>query len=318
MSFPSSTGWRQRRNSGWQYRDIVDGAAAGWTCLEFYTRRFTHSCEQEWRQRLQAGRMRRRDEVIAADTVLAAGDRLTYHRAPWTEPAAPRWFAVLHEANGLLAVAKPAGLQVLPAAGFLQNTLLDVVRQRRGRDWAPAHRLGRGTTGLVLFASGAPVRRGVAAAFHDGRLVKVYRALVQGTDLADRFEVDAGIDAIPDPVMGSIHAAVECGGRPSRSLVRVVERRHETDVSLIDVEIPTGRPHQIRIHLALAGHPLVGEPLYGAGGKPRTGTVASAARPGDIGYHLHAMSLALTHPVTGDRITLYCQPPSLLRSVDAG
>lgn len=318
MGFPSSTGWRQRRNSGWQYRDIVDGAATGWTGLEFYARRFTHSSEQEWRQRLQAGRMRRGDEAIAADTVLAAGDRLIYHRAPWTEPAAPRWFALLHEADGLLAVAKPAGLQVLPAAGYLQNTLLDVVRERRGPDWAPAHRLGRGTTGLVLFASDAPVRRGVAAAFHDGSLVKVYRALVQGTDLADRFEVDAEIGAIPDPTMGSIHAAVDRGGRSSRSLVRVIERRHETDASLVDVEIPTGRPHQIRIHLALAGHPLVGEPLYGVGGKPRTGAVRSVARPGDIGYHLHAMSLLLTHPVTGGQISLYCQPPLLLRSVVAG
>lgn len=314
MSFPSSTGWRPRRNDGWVYSDIVDAGSAGWTCLEFYARRYAHSTLEQWNRRLQAGQIHRRDDVIGPETVLAAGDLLAYHRPSWTEPAAPRWFAVLYEADGLLAVAKPAGLQVLPAALLLQNTLLHVVRDRRGSDWAPAHRLGRGTTGIVLFTRTGPVSRGVAAAFREGSLRKVYRALVQGTELADRFEVDTAIGAVPDPVMGTIHAAVDTGGRPSRSLVRVIERRREADVSLVEVEIPTGRPHQIRIHLAVAGHPLVGDPLYGVGGVPRTGSGSSSARPGDIGYHLHAASVALTHPVTGARVSVYCRAPSALRS----
>lgn len=313
MNFPSSTAWRLRVNDGWIYPDTVDGAATGWTCLEFYTRRYQHSTEVQWRHRLVMGQICSGGRVIGPDTPLVVGDRLTYHRPPWTEPAAPRWFAVLHEADDVLAVAKPAGLQVLPGALFLQNTLLDVVRQRRGSRWAPAHRLGRGTTGIVLFTRTDPVRRGLAEAFRDGGLRKVYRALVQGLELPDRFVVDRSIGRMPDVIMGSIHAAVD-GGRVSRSLVRVIERRQETGNTLVEVEIPTGRPHQIRIHLAAAGHPLVGEPLYGVGGVRRADAEASAARPGDIGYHLHAMSVTCQHPVTGATLSIYCRPPSALRT----
>lgn len=312
MGFPSSTAWRPRVNDGWIYPDTVDGAATGWTCLEFYSRRYQHSTRNEWRHRLAAGQVSCDGRLIGADTPLVAGDRLTYHRPPWTEPAAPRWFAVLHEADDVLAVAKPAGLQVLPGALFLQNTLLDVVRERRGSHWAPAHRLGRGTTGIVLFTRTDPVRRGLAEAFRDGGLCKVYRALVQGMDLPERFVVDRAIGRIPDSVMGSIHAAVD-SGRVSRSLVRVIERRPAAGNTLVEVEIPTGRPHQIRIHLAAAGHPLVGEPLYGVGGVRRANAQAIAARPGDIGYHLHAMSVSCEHPVTGAKVSVYCRPPAALR-----
>ena len=80
--------------------------------------------------------------------------------------------------------------------------------------------------------------------------------------------------------------------------------------ALLEVEIFTGRPHQIRIHLAYAGHPLVGDPLYGPGGTPLPGT---AALPGDPGYLLHAHRLELRHPGHGTWLTLTCQPPPVLR-----
>ena len=75
------------------------------------------------------------------------------------------------------------------------------------------------------------------------------------------------------------------------------------------MRIPTGRPHQIRIHMAWAGHPLVGDPLYGPGGLP----VAEPGLPGEGGYWLHAHHLGLDHPVTGRRVELECAPPSVLR-----
>lgn len=301
------------------YADIVDAEAAGWTCLQFYARRYPHSTCQVWKGRLAAGQIRRRDETLCAESLLAVNDRLQYYREPWAEPPAPCWFAVLHEVDHVLAVAKPAGLQVLPAASFLQNTLLYLVRQKRGDDWAPAHRLGRGTTGLVLFVRSTAVRKGVAAAFREGGLRKIYRGLAQGTDLPDQFEVKTNIGAVPDPIMGRLHVAVASGGRPSQSLVRVIERRPSSNTTLVEVEIPTGRPHQIRIHMAAAGHPLVGDPLYEVGGRPgpgrKAGTDGSAmVRPGDVGYHLHAMSVEFIHPVTERQVSIYCQPPSILRA----
>jgi len=96
-------------------------------------------------------------------------------------------------------------------------------------------------------------------------------------------------------------------GKPALSHVRVLARGR--DRSVVEVHIPTGRPHQIRIHLAVAGHPLVGDPLYGSGGA----LVAEPGLPGDGGYRLHAHRLALDHPGTGRRLELECAPPEELR-----
>jgi 23S rRNA pseudouridine1911/1915/1917 synthase len=107
------------------------------------------------------------------------------------------------------------------------------------------------------------------------------------------------------PALGMVHAA-HPGGKPSLSRVRVLERRGEE--SLVEVTIETGRPHQIRIHMAACGHPLVGDPLYAPGG----GFLGDAL-PGDVGYHLHALRLALPHPRTGAPLEVTCPPPALLR-----
>lgn len=307
----TSSTWTTIRNDGWTYRDIVDAASAGQTCLQFYAGRYSHSSSDQWRDRLRQGRIRRLEEVLSADSTLAVGDKLSYHRAGWIEPSAPRQFGLLYRRNDLLAVAKPPGLQVLPAAGFLRNTLLDVVRQHCGTSWSPAHRLGRGTSGLVLFVrppSGEPVAR----AFREGGVRKVYRALVQGHGLPAAFDVTTPIGELDDPVMGRLHGACD-DGKASLSHVRRLECRAD-GTTLVDVEIPTGRPHQIRIHMAAAGWPLVGEPLYGQGGRPER--IDPQARPGDIGYRLHAGWLELADPTYGDPVRLYCRPPSSLRLSD--
>ena len=81
------------------------------------------------------------------------------------------------------------------------------------------------------------------------------------------------------------------------------------DDAIVEVRIPTGRPHQIRIHLAFAGHPLVGDPLYGPGGQP----LPEPGLPGDGGYRLHAWKLGLRHPITGAQVEIECAPPKPLR-----
>jgi 23S rRNA pseudouridine1911/1915/1917 synthase len=96
-------------------------------------------------------------------------------------------------------------------------------------------------------------------------------------------------------------------GKPAISHVRVLAVREGR--ALVAVTIPTGRPHQIRIHLAAAGHPLVGDPLYVEGGVPDL----DPALPGEGGYRLHAYRLALAHPATGERLELECAPPPELR-----
>ncbi len=213
----------------------------------------------------------------------------------------PLGFALLYRDADLLAVAKPAGLPTVPSGGYLNHTLLHQV-QRRYPEASPLHRLGRGTSGLVLFARTGEARRGLTAAWRRGEVQKVYRALVSGRPDRDAFSVTVPIGRVDHPLLGSVHAAT-ASGRAATSHVRVLGLRGPH--SLVEVTIPTGRPHQIRIHLAAAGHPLAGDPLYKVGGGPDP-----TGRPGDIGYRLHAHRLSFLHPATGQSLRLECPFPS--------
>jgi len=300
-------------NRGHTYREQIDARATGRAVLDHLAARFDHATEAEWQARIESGLVTLDEAPTTPATPLRAGQWLCWARPPWEEPPVPLDAAVLFEDELLLAVAKPRGLPTMPGGGlYLEHTLLAVVR-RRAPEASPMHRLGRDTSGLVLFARTAAAAGVVQAAFRARRVGKVYRALCAGHPPADAFTVDAPIGEVPHPLLGTVHAATP-DGRRSTSHVRVVERRGgggEPPRALVEVTIETGRPHQIRIHLAYAGHPLVGDPLFGAGGLPLPGT---RALPGDPGYLLHALRLELDHPVSGARLVIECPPPPPLRA----
>lgn len=210
----------------------------------------------------------------------------------------------------MLAVSKPAGLPTLPGGGFLRNTLLHLVRGYAA-DAAPVHRLGRWTSGVTLFARTPHARLELSRQFARREVGKRYRALAAGTPATDDFEITVPIGRVAHGALDSIHAAATnaATAKPATSRVRVLERRPETDSFLCDVSIDTGRPHQIRIHLAAAGHPLVGDPLYPIGGIPDP---TSTALPGDPGYLLHAAELVFRHPNGRTAARVRSTPPAEL------
>ncbi len=291
-------------NGGYAYREVVTRSFAGRTVLARLLE-YQHTDEATWRQRLAEGRVTLDGRPAGPADVLQVGQELTWVRPPWEEPEAPCATAVLFEDEHLVAVAKPSGLPTLPGGGFLEHTLLHLVR-RRHPEASPLHRLGRGTSGVVLFARTEPARQILARAWRDHEMTKVYRALAQGHPEAEAFDIEVPIGPVPHPRLGSLHAATPAG-RPSHSSVRMVERRGD-GTSLLEVTIRTGRPHQIRIHLAAAGFPLVGDPLYLPGGG-----AGADALPGDLGYHLHALRLEGTHPLDGVPFRISCPAPPLLR-----
>ncbi|HXK11208.1 MAG TPA: RluA family pseudouridine synthase [Vicinamibacteria bacterium] len=292
-------------NAGFEYREQVGPEAAGRTVLAWLSERYRHSAAALWGERIAAGEVRLDGDVAGATDVLRPGQSVVWRRPPWEEPVVPLGFAILYRDADLVAAAKPRGLPAVPNGGFLEHTLLHRVR-RIHPEVVPLHRLGRGTSGLVLFARTEAARRALAAAWRAGRVEKEYRALVRGVP-AEAFTVDVPIGLVPHPRLGRVHAATP-GGKPAVSHVRVLARRDGETV--VAVTIPTGRPHQIRIHLAAAGHPLVGDPLYVEGGRPGP----DPALPGEGGYRLHAHRLALAHPASGRRLELECPLPPELRA----
>jgi 23S rRNA pseudouridine1911/1915/1917 synthase len=293
-------------NQGYEYRERIGPDAEGRAVLAHLSQRYRHSTEATWRRRLAEGEILLEGREPSPTEALRTGQTLVWRRPPWEEPPVPLSFAVLHLDEELLAVGKPRGLPTIPHGGlYLTHTLVHQVR-RHWPEATPMHRLGRGTSGLVLLARTKAARQAVTTAWREGRVEKRYLALVSGIPAEATFTVDASIGPVPHPRLGQVHA-VSQAGKPSVSHVKKLAARDQQ--TLVEVSIPTGRPHQIRIHLAAAGHPLVGDPLYGPGGLP----LADPALPGEGGFWLPSHPLGLGPPATGHHIELECPPPPPLR-----
>jgi len=290
-------------NHGYAYRERI--ARAGATVLEHLAQGYRHATVEEWRERIDRGEVELDGLRAAPDSGLQPGQTLVWHRPPWDEPEVDPRYTVLLEDEAVVAVAKPRGLPTVPGGGFLEHTLLTLVRA----DFpgaSPMHRLGRETSGIVLFARTSGAGASLQRAWRAHQVLKRYRALGAGVAAQDDYDLNAPIGPVPHPVLGTLHVA-SAAGKPSRSRARVLERRERS--TLFEVDIDTGRPHQIRIHLAFAGHPLVGDPLYVAGGVPGPDR---AALPGEGGYFLHAAQLVFPHPSTGLPTDLTASPPAEL------
>lgn len=293
-------------NRGWSYREQVGPDGAGQTVLSYLTATRLHSTEVEWAARIERGEVEVEGTRVRCEETLHAGQMVVWNRPPWDEAPVPTNYEIIHEDDSIIVVNKPSGLPTMPAGGFLDQTLLALIRQRYAGA-SPLHRLGRYTSGLVLFARNKKAASELARAWRDHTVKKNYRALGLGATRAEMFVIDVPIGPVPHPLTGTVQAACD-GGKPSHSVAVVLEQRH--DQTLFSVEITTGRPHQIRIHMAYAGHPLLGDPLYEAGGvlKPHPGL------PGDGGYFLHAAELQFAHPATGKRLTVMATPPPELQT----
>jgi 23S rRNA pseudouridine1911/1915/1917 synthase len=290
-------------NRGYAYTRIISGNPHGQTLLSHLASLYTHSTPEAWQQKLNRGEVTLNGVTATGSESVASGQTVVWNRPPWIEPDTPQDFEVLFEDPHLLAVNKPSGLPTLPGAGFLENTLLRLVRKQT-TNANPVHRLGRGTSGIVLFAKTPQTASNLFADWNTPKIQKIYRALAQNIAQRDVYEILTRIGLVPHPRIGSVWAA-DPSGKASSSLAKVISRTAST--TAFEVSLNSGRPHQIRIHLASIGHPLVGDPLYGLAGQPLE---SLSGLPGDGGYFLHAQFLKFRHPITGEQINLEAALPS--------
>ena len=301
-------------NRGYAYTTIISSKDHGRTLLCHLASLYPHSDPQAWQEKLNNREVRVNGVTATGSESLTSGQTLVWNRPPWIEPDAPQHFEVLFDDPHLLAVNKPGGLPTLPGGGFMENTLLRLV-QKQTPNANPVHRLGRATTGIVLFARTQQAASQLFSKWNTSRVQKIYRALAQGMAQHDAYEILTPIGLVPHPRIGSVWAA-SASGKPSRSLAKVISRAPSSTSSrtpsstpsttTFEVSLKSGRPHQIRIHLASIGHPLVGDPLYGFTGQPLENL---PGLPGDGGYLLHAQFLKFDHPITGEPINLEAALP---------
>jgi 23S rRNA pseudouridine1911/1915/1917 synthase len=303
-------------NRGYAYTTIISGKYHGRTLLSHLASLYPHSTPQAWQQNLNNREVTVNGVTATGSESLISGQTLVWNRSPWIEPDTPEHFEVLFNDPYLLAVNKPGGMPTLPGGGFMENTLLRLV-QKQTPNANPVHRLGRATTGIVLFAKTAQAASKLGADWNTPRIQKIYWALAQNIAQHDAYEILTPIGLVPHPLIGSVWAA-NPSGKPSKSLAKVISRAPSstarsstpfctTGTTTFEVSLNSGRPHQIRIHLASIGHPLVGDPLYGFTGQPLENL---PGLPGDGGYFLHAQFLNFHHPITGEQINLEAALPS--------
>ncbi len=198
-------------------------------------------------------------------------------------------FDVVFEDERVLAVSKPVGVAVIPGRGEIGEPLNALVAKRLGARVFVVHRIDREASGLVLFAKDALSHKQLSLLFQGHAVHKTYLALVLGRM--------AGSGTIDKPLRAFGSGRVGVGEPGKASLTRWREARAFSGASLIEAEPVTGRRHQLRVHLYAAGHPILGDPLYGkplpVGGAPR--------------LMLHAWKLALAAP--GFALDLVAEPP---------
>lgn len=261
---------------------------------------------------LEAGAVRRAGKVLAKNARLSGGETLEL-TLPEPEPAAaaaqPIPLDVVYEDADVIVVNKPKGLVVHPAPGHPDGTLVNALLYHCGDSLSGVggalrpgivHRIDRDTSGLILAAKNDFAHQKLSAQLADHTLARTYECVVIGNLKEDSGTVDAPIGRNPSDRK---KMAVVPGGR--RAVTHWEVLGHYPGYTHLRCRLETGRTHQIRVHLAHIGHPILGDTVYGAK-KPV---------PGLTGQCLHAVGLRFRHPRTGELVELSCPLPEEFREI---
>jgi 23S rRNA pseudouridine1911/1915/1917 synthase len=252
----------------------------------------------------------RRDDTIELELIPSPAMRFEPENIP---------LDIIYEDEELLVVNKPAGLVVHPAAGAYSGTLANALAfhlqnlPQQDGNVRPGivHRLDKGTSGLMVVAKTERAHESLANQFRERAVFKSYVALVHGTVEQESGRIDQPLARDP---RNRTRMAVVRGGRGALTLFRV--RRRYDRFTLLDLELKTGRTHQIRVHLAWLKHPVVGDESYSEGRDNNINNPSLAAQVRKMNRQfLHAERLGFRHPKTGKQLRFKAAMPSDLESV---
>lgn len=221
---------------------------------------------------------------------------------------------IAHEDAHLVVVDKPAGLVVHPAAGNLDGTLVNALLHHCGGSLSGiggvarpgiVHRIDKDTSGLIVVAKTDAAHEGLARQFKDHSIERRYLAIVSGRPAPPSGTVDTWIGRSE---RNRKKMAVQRDGRGKRAITHYRVEEPLNGAALVECRLETGRTHQVRVHMSHIGHPLLGDPVYGGGGKGKLKDVL--AKLSFRRQALHAASLGFIHPVTGERLRFESAPPA--------
>jgi 23S rRNA pseudouridine1911/1915/1917 synthase len=229
---------------------------------------------------------------------------------------------ILYEDRELIVLNKPAGLVVHPAAGNPDMTLVNALMAHCGPELSGiggearpgiVHRLDKDTSGLMVAAKSAAAHQGLSELFAARNIDRAYWALVWGLPSPSEGTIAGNIGR--SPRNRKKMAVLRHGGRPAETAYRMLRSFQNGRVSLVECRLKTGRTHQIRVHLAEIGHPVLGDPLYGRGGtaarRARLLPEGAQAALAALGRQaLHAKTLGFRHPVSGDDLQFESELPT--------
>jgi len=274
--------------------------------IDFLCRRFPYHPRFKWIEQVTSGALTVNTANAKPAQILETGDQIEYRRERALEPAIDRRYKMVYEDEFLLVVEKNGNIPIVESGRFYQNTLINVLKEEEGySELFAVHRLDKETSGLVLVAKSAEMAKAMGFQFAKGETKKIYQAVLIG-QLEQEVLVDQPIGKVKPagPETVRIRQLIEAGGKASQSIFRPLAKAG--GLTLVEVELLTGRTHQIRCHAEWLGMPILGDKLYGQSDERFLRIYQGEEEPifGEFGLIdrqlLHAGKLGFFHPSSGD------------------
>jgi 23S rRNA pseudouridine1911/1915/1917 synthase len=291
----------------------------GLPLVEYLSRRFTYLSEDEWGSRIREGRILLNQERVGPSRPVGKDDTVSYHMPDFEEPPADLNYTIVYGDRWLLGVDKPGNLLVHRYGRSFRSNLIYQLRHIHVPPYPHAHavnRLDRGTSGIVMFALDTDTLSAMHRLFADRKVEKTYVAVVRGIPTPSEGLIDAPIGRADRDGVFAVGGAGAKESLTRYRLVRPVGPCH----ALVQLRPHTGRTHQIRVHLASLGSPVVGDVVYGGAAEPMDGGQPTGdGREVLPGRHaLHCSAVRFHHPHTGASCEINAPlPPDLERLLES-
>jgi len=297
----------------------LESAHAGWRLDRALAAAVPTLSRERLKALIRSGAVEAEGKALRDPATKVRGEEALKVAVPEPEPAHNEAqdipLRVIFEDEHLLVVDKPAGLVVHPAAGNRDGTLVNALLHHCGGSLSGiggvarpgiVHRIDKDTSGLLVVAKTDVAHEGLAKQFAAHSIDRRYLAIVNGVPKPSEGTVDA---PLARSAVNRKKIAVVEGGRGKRAVTHWRRLSVLRDAALVECRLETGRTHQVRVHMASLGHPLLGDPVYGRSSKSH-GKLLS-----ELGFHrqaLHATELGFTHPVTKHRLSFASgMPPDM-------